>query len=194
MAKAEVSEQDARALQQFVKMANSMKSRHQELMREARRRADLEMAQFRTTVLLELERLGKKYSLNHISRETGISRTTLYRWLEQLQHERILAEAASRGIVIESAGQNGPAAGLSLDSLRGLSVSLEPEEVSPKGMGWSDGKRLASGEVGATDRAGNIWIFNPDTGEAWNKTENATVSGVGNWPAGAELLVDGFAE
>ena len=193
MAGRTISEQDKRELEQFGRMAEGMENRRKELLAEAHRRAELELHQYRMTVLNTLESLTKKHSVSQIVRTSGLARSTVYRWMERLRNERMYAEAAAKGITLEAVGGLGgfgSAGARDADLLSGSAeVPSEPKKTHEE-LGWRNAKRLVSGEVGGIDGNGHTWTFNPETGEGWNKTENITVDSRSNWPEGAEELVD----
>lgn len=193
MAGRTISEQDKRELEQFGRMAEGMENRRKELLAEAHRRAELELHQYRMTVLNTLESLTKKHSVSQIVRTSGLARSTVYRWMERLRNERMYAEAAAKGITLEAVGGLGgfgSAGARDADLLSGSAEAPEPEKRTPEELGWRNIKKLVSGEVGGVDCNGHTWTFNPETGEGWNKTENSTTDGRANWPEGAEELVD----
>lgn len=197
MAAKNMSEQDKRDLESFGRMAEGMEARRRELLAEAHRRAEIELHQYRMTVLNKLEGLTKIYSVSQIVRTTGIARSTIYRWLERLRQERIVSEAASRGIQLEGLGGIG-GFGASPVSEGGQllmpSAEPEPEKKSFEELGWCNIKRIASGEIGATDGSGDVWLFDNEDGSAWNKTQNAQVNERKNWPEGAEEMVDSLKQ
>lgn len=194
MAAKEVSEQEKRELEAFGEMANGMERRRKELLAEAHRRAELELLQYRMKVLEKLEELTGKYSVSQIVRLTGLARSTVYRWLERLRQERVIAEAAAKGVVLDSLGGLG---GFGAAHIGGSPLLQGPDPVvakkTPEELGWRNLKRTVSGEIGATDAAGNVWLFSDD-GEAWNKTKNERIDTVANWPEGAEELVDSLIQ
>jgi transposase-like protein len=196
MAKSGLTEQDKRDFDTFARMAGGMEERRRELLSEAHRRAELELHQYRLTVLSSLKEMLTRFTVSMIVRETGIARSTVYRWIERMRNEDIMAEAASKGIVLEStivtpALQSAAqfASQYSDDAhLLATSGSSTPEE-----LGWHKARLSASGEVGATDLAGDQWVFTLD-GEAWNKTRNEVSDGFAEWPSGAKEVFDSLTQ
>lgn len=192
MATKNISEQEKRDLEAFARLAEGMESRRKELLAEAHLRAEMELHQYRMTVLNKLDELTQRHSVSQIVRITGLARSTVYRWMERLRQERIIAEAAAKGIEIQSLGTLGgfgssPATGAAQAAL--VPEVVEKAKRSFEELGWRNAKKTASGEIGGTDAKGDVWLFNDD-GEAWNKTKNETFDGRENWPEGAEELVD----
>lgn len=99
-------------------------------------------------------------SIAKISKEAGVSRTTVYSWLD---------EYAKLATAIPNAAPD-------------ISVS--------DAAGWTvDWAGRDDGIIDATDRSGDKWELG-STGEAWNKTKNLVFSGFENWPAGAKSTLD----
>lgn len=198
MATKSISEQEKRELESFGRLADGMETRRKELLAEAHRRAEIELHQYRMSVLNKLEELTKRYSVSQIVKATGLARSTVYRWMERLRQERIVAEAASRGIMLGGVGGLGGFGATSVadtDLLVGGDGSpLPQEQKTPEELGWRNIKRTVSGEIGAIDRQGDTWMFNADDGEAWNKTKNERIDSVANWPEGAKELVDSLTQ
>lgn len=188
-----MSEQDKRELEAFGRMAQGMETRRKELLAEAHRRAETELHQYRMTVLSKLEELVQKHNASQIVKATGLARSTVYRWLERLRNERIIAEAVSKGIAMETLGGMGGFGAASVVDLPKGDAPAAPTKTHSE-LGWRNVKRLVSGEIGATDNTGNVWVFNSETGEGWNKTENINAEGRENWPEGAEDLVDSLTQ
>lgn len=93
-------------------------------------------------------------------RETGFSRATIYRWVNE--HER-MSDFASEGRV---------AAESSVDESM-----------------WTDTRLMGTGEVVARDADGDLWVLD-DGGGAWNKTQNKNHDGFDSWPDGARDVFD----
>lgn len=184
------SEKDLKEFDAFARLAEGMETRRVELLADAHRRAEMELYQYRMTVLKSLKKLLSKHSISQIAKKTGLARSTIYRWVERLRNEDLIAEAASKGIRLDSANALG---GLGGGATGHLFNDTDLPEATPvetaADLGWKSSKKIASGEVSTIDIKGDTWLLNGN-GEAWNKTQNAVVSGFDDWPKGAREVFD----
>lgn len=187
----EVSETDKRQLQHFERMARGMDLRRRELLHEAQVRTEAQLYEYRMAVLAEFEKVSSKFSMAQIARTTGMARSTLYRWNERLQQERIIAQAASMGVSVERPGlAGGGGAFMTTPAAGGIEAVPEVDlDQSYEDAGWMNPKRIVTGEVGATSRDGEVWLFGAD-GHGWNKSTNVEVESRDAWPNGAADLFD----
>lgn len=145
------------SVSKFAQNYAGLKAREERYREEARRRAKELAREDRIAVYKELHELIRvsKVPISKVCDEAGISRASVYRWLEE--YDRLM------GYVVDPA-----------------TVEVE----------WSDVKLMPNGEVSAVDSGGSSWLLSPD-GEAWNRTENKTIEGFGDWPFGAKEVLDG---
>lgn len=98
-------------------------------------------------------------SIVSLSSKLNISRSTIYRWVEEYREYR-------------SAGESW------MEELE--SVTEEPEAEL-----WSDPKPVPGGGWQLTHRDGDTWIFDKSAPEAWNKRTNKVYYSLEDWPEGS---------
>lgn len=147
------------SIARFAEMQRSLAEREVEYRKEALRQARERARNDRISMYRELNDLIRVAGvpISKICREAELSRTTIYRWLEEYDE-----------------------------------MTIVPEVAPVATTGWTDVKLMPTGEVRATDSAGDLWLLEPN-GEAWNKTNNVTVD-FANWPDGARDALDSVTQ
>ena len=138
----------------FKQLQSHLVEREAQYKREALIQARERAQGDRVAMLTELNDLVRNSgnSIALICRETGLSRSTVYRWLEDYDR---------------------------------LSTYVEGESAP----GWTNVRLMPTGEVVATDRAGDQWVLEGG-GEARNKTQNVKKDSPADWPDGAKDAYD----
>lgn len=193
MTNSNLTEEQRIQISRFAEMASGIEDMRQSIISEAHRRAEMEVHSYRLNMLAHLKKLLNQHSVGTIAKETGMARSTVYRWRERMRQEELIAEAARHGISIGGGGGKNPL--LSDDPITpGFNVEIAANkfgaDAEATDVGWKGAKLIpVSGEVTATDRNGDQWVLNDD-GEAWNKTQDKVVNGFANWPSGAKTVFD----
>ncbi len=162
-------QQAVKELEAFGKLSTGLETRRRELIGEVHRQVELELTEYRASIIETLNRLLEKYSVNEISRTSGVARSTIYRWLDNSRQEKGQPKKKK--------------------TPKPQEIENTEQQETQTNTEWSGAKLTISGEVGAIDHNGEAWLFGQD-GEAWNRTQNTRIGSTQNWPQGAQQLAN----